>query len=208
MRAFEAKLDELARVRLQRAAYPLRPEGVLRRRRSEGNARAHGHGRRARPHVRLCRRHPAALFPRSRRCRRSRWPRSAARPWAAGFELALACDLRIAANEAKIGLPEVRLGLIPGAGGTQRLTRLCGPALASRLILGAEVLDGATADRARRGALGGAARRTAGARRRDRPAHRRSAGRGARRQQGLHCRRRPSPAAAAIPTNWNSPGRC
>jgi len=59
--------------------------------------------------------------------------------------LALACDLRIAANEAKLGLPEVRLGLIPGAGGTQRLTRLCGPALASRLILGAEILDGATA---------------------------------------------------------------
>ena len=62
-----------------------------------------------------------------------------------GLELALACDLRIAAAEAKLGLPEVRLGLIPGAGGTQRLTRLCGPALAARLILGAEILDGAAA---------------------------------------------------------------
>jgi enoyl-CoA hydratase len=62
-----------------------------------------------------------------------------------GLELALACDLRIAAAEAKLGLPEVRLGLIPGAGGTQRLTRLCGPALAARLILGAEVLDGTAA---------------------------------------------------------------
>lgn len=62
-----------------------------------------------------------------------------------GLELALACDLRIAAAEAKIGLPEVRLGLIPGAGGTQRLTRVCGPALARRLILGAEILDGAAA---------------------------------------------------------------
>jgi enoyl-CoA hydratase len=62
-----------------------------------------------------------------------------------GLELALACDLRIAATEAKVGLPEARLGLIPGAGGTQRLTRLCGPALASRLILGAEILDGAAA---------------------------------------------------------------
>jgi enoyl-CoA hydratase len=64
-----------------------------------------------------------------------------------GFELALACDLRVAANEAKIGLPEARLGLVPGAGGTQRLTRLVGPGLANRLILGAEVLDGAQAER-------------------------------------------------------------
>jgi len=64
-----------------------------------------------------------------------------------GLELALACDLRIAANEAKLGLPEVRLGLLPGAGGTQRLTRLCSPALAKRLILGAEVIDGATAEK-------------------------------------------------------------
>jgi enoyl-CoA hydratase len=59
-----------------------------------------------------------------------------------GLELALSCDLRVAAVEAKIGLPEARLGLIPAAGGTQRLTRLCGPSAASRLILGAEVLDG------------------------------------------------------------------
>jgi enoyl-CoA hydratase/carnithine racemase len=64
-----------------------------------------------------------------------------------GFELALACDLRIAATEAKLGLPEVKLGLIPGAGGTQRLTRLVGRGLASRLILGAEAVDGATAER-------------------------------------------------------------
>ncbi len=62
-----------------------------------------------------------------------------------GLELALACDLRVAANEAKIGLPEARLGLVPGAGGTQRLTRLFGAALARRLILGAEVVDGAQA---------------------------------------------------------------
>jgi len=59
-----------------------------------------------------------------------------------GLELALACDLRIAAVEAKVGLPEVRLGLIPGAGGTQRLTRLCGPVVATRLILCAEIVDG------------------------------------------------------------------
>src|SRR5690606_39776340 len=63
-----------------------------------------------------------------------------------GLELALACDLRIGALEARIGLPEVALGLVPGAGGTQRLARLCGPALARRLILGAETLDGRTAE--------------------------------------------------------------
>lgn len=62
-----------------------------------------------------------------------------------GLELALACDLRVAAGEARLALPETRLGLVPGAGGTQRLTALCGPAVAKRLILGAEVLDGATA---------------------------------------------------------------
>jgi len=62
-----------------------------------------------------------------------------------GFELALVCDLRVAAIETKIGFTEVKLGLIPGAGGTQRLTRLVGRGLASRLILGAEVIDGATA---------------------------------------------------------------
>ncbi|MCC6948413.1 MAG: enoyl-CoA hydratase/isomerase family protein [Bradyrhizobiaceae bacterium] len=62
-----------------------------------------------------------------------------------GFELALACDLRIAAAEAKLGLPEVGLGLIPGGGGTQRLTRICGPAVAARMILGAETVTGATA---------------------------------------------------------------
>jgi len=62
-----------------------------------------------------------------------------------GLELALSCDLRIAANEAKLGLPEARLGLIPGAGGTQRLTRLAGRAVAARVILSAEILDGVTA---------------------------------------------------------------
>jgi enoyl-CoA hydratase len=62
-----------------------------------------------------------------------------------GLELALACDLRIFAVGAKVGLPETRLGLIPGGGGTQRLTRLCGRAVAARLIFGAEILDGADA---------------------------------------------------------------
>jgi enoyl-CoA hydratase/carnithine racemase len=63
-----------------------------------------------------------------------------------GLELALACDLRVAALDARLGLPEARLGLVPGAGGTQRLTRLCGPGVASRLILGAEIISGEQAE--------------------------------------------------------------
>lgn len=62
-----------------------------------------------------------------------------------GLELALACDLRIAAHEAKLGLPEANLGLIPGAGGTQRLTWLCGKGVAARLILTGETLGGEAA---------------------------------------------------------------
>jgi len=62
-----------------------------------------------------------------------------------GLELALACDLRLAAHEASLGLPEARVGMIPGAGGTQRLTRLCGPGVAARLILAADVVSGAEA---------------------------------------------------------------
>ena len=51
-----------------------------------------------------------------------------------GLELALCCDLRVAADNAKVGQPEILLGIIPGAGGTQRLTRLIGPAHAKDLI--------------------------------------------------------------------------
>lgn len=64
-----------------------------------------------------------------------------------GLELALACDLRLATTRAKLGLPEARVGMIPGAGGTQRLTRLCGPGVSARLILGGEVVDGTEAAR-------------------------------------------------------------
>lgn len=52
-----------------------------------------------------------------------------------GCELALACDLRIAADSARFGQPEILLGIIPGGGGTQRLARLVGPARAKDLIL-------------------------------------------------------------------------
>lgn len=64
-----------------------------------------------------------------------------------GLELALACDLRIATTSAKLGLPEARVGMIPGAGGTQRLPRLAGPGVAARIILSADVVDGAEAQR-------------------------------------------------------------
>jgi len=64
-----------------------------------------------------------------------------------GLELALACDLRYAVPEAKIALTEVRLGIIPGAGGTQRLPRVVGPAKARELIYTGRRIDGVEAER-------------------------------------------------------------
>jgi enoyl-CoA hydratase len=58
-----------------------------------------------------------------------------------GLELALCCDLRIAAEHSRLGLPEVKLGVIPAAGGTQRLPRVVGEALAKQLIFTAELID-------------------------------------------------------------------
>jgi enoyl-CoA hydratase len=64
-----------------------------------------------------------------------------------GLELALCCDLRVADERAKLGLPEVRLGVMPGSGGTQRLPRIVGLARAKELILMGEILDASEAAR-------------------------------------------------------------
>jgi enoyl-CoA hydratase/carnithine racemase len=62
-----------------------------------------------------------------------------------GLELALCCDLRVADERAKLGLPEVRLGVMPGSGGTQRLPRVVGIAKAKELILMGEIISAAEA---------------------------------------------------------------
>lgn len=64
-----------------------------------------------------------------------------------GLELALACDLRIASERARLGMPEVRLAVTPGAGGTQRLPRVVGPARAKELILTGRILGAVEAER-------------------------------------------------------------
>jgi enoyl-CoA hydratase len=64
-----------------------------------------------------------------------------------GCELALACDFRIMARRGVIGLPEVRVGILPGAGGTQRMTQLIGAAKALELMLLGEAVDADTAAR-------------------------------------------------------------
>ena len=64
-----------------------------------------------------------------------------------GLEIALCCDLRVASERARIGLPEVRLAVTPGAGGTQRLPRVVGPARAKELILTGRVLTAGEAER-------------------------------------------------------------
>ena len=113
-----------------------RREGLRRRRRHQGDA---GH---------VLHRHGRAL---RRRCR-TRSPRSPGIPkptiaaitgyaLGGGCELALACDFRVVADNAKLGQPEILLGIIPGAGGTQRLSRLVGPARAKDIIFSGRFVD-------------------------------------------------------------------
>ncbi len=64
-----------------------------------------------------------------------------------GLEIAMACDMRIAADNAKFGQPEVNLGIMAGWGGTQRLPRLVGPGKAAELLMMAENIDAAEAFR-------------------------------------------------------------
>ena len=64
-----------------------------------------------------------------------------------GLELALCCDLRIASARARLGMPEVRLAVLPGSGGTQRLPRVVGPARAKELILTGRIISADEAER-------------------------------------------------------------
>ena len=78
-----------------------------------------------------------------------------------GCELAMMCDIIIAADTARFGQPEVKLGTMPGAGGTQRLPRAVSKAKAMDLCLSARMMDAAEAERAGPGVARGCRRQTA-----------------------------------------------
>ena len=77
----------------------------------------------------------------SRRCRQATIAAVNGFALGGGFELALSCDFILVARGAKLGLPEIKLGLIPGGGGTQRLMRLIGPMRTKELLLSGRMIS-------------------------------------------------------------------
>ena len=142
-RATSAGLRRGRQVRCARAAGHRRGrQGVLRRRRHQGAARPRRWSSRSAA--------PSSARPSSPSSTRLPIPSVAVingYAFGGGLELALACTFRLATPNAKMGLPEIKLGLIPGYGGTQRLPRVVGEARALEMIMTGRTVDADEAER-------------------------------------------------------------